>query len=497
MKRKITAIVITLCMALASILTLSACTPNGQEATTFVSIDINPSIELTLSARDKVVSVRGANEDGQVLLYGEADLKGMDVEQAVAKITELAVEYGYLNEDNKVAQVNVVGSARVQSVLSKVTAKIEATAQNLSLQVSCTGADAYSLTRQLDNLKAQYPNNQAIQSLTPAKLKLVISASETGEVSVEAGAEMDVSKLVEIVSNAHAQAEQYATEAYDKAKSIAQSAFEQLKATAIDGIYPAYFANHHALDAYYAISYYGYKVGAVAVNALADVILYADKASNVPLNAEQITAISKALGLGENVDALKNSQGEITVKSIEAYADKLFKNSQANADLQQIKAELTTALNSAESAIQAELDKLNAEYKTEIEQIKSSLAQVSNSIKTFISGLLPEEIKQQINSMTSDVDEIINKISVVLSDGKVTADEARELANQLSDKASASKKVMESKLSADERAEIAELQATAEAKLASSKAQMDEAIADAKAQAEAYLQQLKDARASK
>ena len=43
------------------------------EAATFVTLDINPSIELTVDANGIVVSVYGANEDGQILLYEEAE----------------------------------------------------------------------------------------------------------------------------------------------------------------------------------------------------------------------------------------------------------------------------------------------------------------------------------------------------------------------------------------------------------------------------------------
>ena len=67
MKRKILATVIILCMAFAACFALVACAPDEQKAASFVSLDINPSIELTLDSHDKVLSVRGANEDGQVL----------------------------------------------------------------------------------------------------------------------------------------------------------------------------------------------------------------------------------------------------------------------------------------------------------------------------------------------------------------------------------------------------------------------------------------------
>ena len=495
MKRKIIATVITLCMALAACFALAACEPAEQKATTFVSLDINPSIELTLDKNDKVVSVRGANEDGQVLLYGEADLKGLSVEAAVEKITEWAVELGYLDEDNKVVQTNVVGDKRVDSILSKVNAKVTATAENLNMSVSCTGADAFSLTRKLDNLKAQYPDNQAIQSLTPSKLKLVVSASETGEISIEAAAELDTSKLVAIVSNAHAEMEQYATAAYSKAKATAEDAFLKAQAAALDGIYMQYFVLNHPLETYYVMAYTGYSVSAAATKALADVMFYAEQACDRPLSDEQIAAVCKALSL-ENDEQLKNGKKEVTVRSIEAYADKTFKNSEAGETLEQVKTALAEALNETESAIQAEIDRLNEKYQTEIEQIKTSLTAVSEQIQGVISNLLPDEAKQQINAMAADITDIVTEITNMLSDGKITSDEVRVLANKLSDKAAAARKTMESKLTDADREKIAERQAAAEKSLASAKKQMDEAIAKAEKEAQAYLQQLKDARAN-
>ncbi len=497
MKRKIVAIAVSLCMVVAVCVGLCACNPTEQKAVSYVSMDINPSIEMTLDSHNKVLSVRGANEDGQVLLYGEADIVGLDVEKAVAKITELAVEYGYLDDGNKVVQTNVVADKGAEEILSKVNAKITATAQNLNMSVTCDGASAFSLARKLDNLKKAYPDNAAIQALTPAKLKLVVSASETGEISVEAAAELDTAELVEMVSNAHSQMKEYSTAAYNKAKTVAEDTFEKLKAEAVDSVYTTYFVAHHALESYYAFAYQGYKLSAVATNAVADVMFYAEQACGRPLNEQQIAAVSQALDLGDNVDILKNSQGEITVNSIEAYADKMFKNSELNAELEQLKERLTQALNEAESAIQAEIDKFNEKYQAELEQIRDTIKAAADSIQTFISGLLPDETKRQIESVVNNMTDIVNEIANIIADGKITADEVRNLANKLGDKSVAARKVADSILTDAERDEIARLQAKTEEKLANAKKQMDEAIAKAQADAQAYLQQLKDARTSK
>ena len=122
MKKKILAVSALLCAG-AMTLSLAACNSDNTEAeaASFVSLDINPSIELTLDKNNKVLSVYGGNEDGQVLLYKEEDFIGVDVETAVEKITSLAVKYGYLDENNKVVETSVTSAKAelTESLLSR------------------------------------------------------------------------------------------------------------------------------------------------------------------------------------------------------------------------------------------------------------------------------------------------------------------------------------------------------------------------------------------
>ena len=131
MKKKILSVCAIVC-AFAMCLPLAACSDKRDDgaAVSFVGIDINPSIELTLDAKNKVISVSGANEDGQVLLYGESGIIGESAEKAVEKITKLAVSLGYLDEDNSVVLTNVTSAkkGKADDILKKINAKITATA---------------------------------------------------------------------------------------------------------------------------------------------------------------------------------------------------------------------------------------------------------------------------------------------------------------------------------------------------------------------------------
>jgi len=68
----------------------------------YVSLDINPSVELGINAFDTVVTVEPANEDGQALVEGlpeDQDLTGIPVEEAVADLVEEAVDQDYIADD--------------------------------------------------------------------------------------------------------------------------------------------------------------------------------------------------------------------------------------------------------------------------------------------------------------------------------------------------------------------------------------------------------------
>lgn len=66
---------------------------------TYVSLDVNPSIEYKLNAFDRVISVVAVNEDGEKVV-NELDLKNEKITKAVLKTVEKLKEQGYLTEED-------------------------------------------------------------------------------------------------------------------------------------------------------------------------------------------------------------------------------------------------------------------------------------------------------------------------------------------------------------------------------------------------------------
>lgn len=68
----------------------------------YVSLDINPSVELGVNGFNRVVSVEAYNEDGENIL-GDINLTNFDINKAVSSIISNAISEGFIKEDGSSA----------------------------------------------------------------------------------------------------------------------------------------------------------------------------------------------------------------------------------------------------------------------------------------------------------------------------------------------------------------------------------------------------------
>ncbi|MCM1194538.1 MAG: hypothetical protein NC332_01245, partial [Firmicutes bacterium] len=437
------------------------------------------------------------NEDGQVLLYGETGIKGEKVDAAIAKITDLAVKYGYLDEDNKVVDTIVTSEydGFANEVLRKVNASITATAANLGLSVTTDGDGAYSLQRKMNEFKDRFPNNQAIQNLTVQKFKLALSVSETGDVSLETAVELNDGQLLEMLKDASANIETYATQAYTEAKTKALAIYEQSTEMAEYAVYTSFYIEKipsHPMSAYYGGIYQMYASAAKSLDITCDVAELAMKTEDYPLTNEQIDAVVSALGI-ESADALKNSNGDVTVKSIEAYADKTFKNTPASDALEQTKTALSNALSQAESVIKEDVAETMKNYQPQIEQAMQSAVQTIEALK----NVLPTNVKTILNDAMADFKEISTALTEALNDGRLEIAELRAFADRLDVKAQEYLVKMKNDLSDEEWAELEARKKAVLDKMSAQKQAFEKTLDEAAATAKNYLADLKAERAAR
>lgn len=501
MKKKFCAAALSTLFA-ATALAVTGCNADvgDDEKQAYVSLDINPAIELIVDRNNNVISVRGENEDGLVLLYEETGIAGEKIDVAVKKITDLAVKYGYLDEDNKVVDMLVSSSdsAFAAELSGKIDASVTATAANLGLTVTVDGEGAYSLIRKMNEIKEQFPDNSAVANASAQKFKLALAASGTGEISVEAAVALDDSKLIEMLKSKRSEIDAFATTAYAEAKARAEAAYEQAAALAAYGAYAEFYMEKmltHPTTVYYGAVYRMYASAAKGFEVICDVAELANEAKRYPLDEEQVEKIATALGM-ESTDALKNSDGEITVESIEAYADKLFKNSPASEELEKTKAALTDALSEIEAAVKQKAAELGEKYKPQIDQAAESARRVVEAVNNVMNAM-PESVKNIVNAATKDLNDVLAALDDVLSDGKIELDELKDIAAGLEGKAQEYLERMKADLSDDEWAELEQKKTAAVEKLTAQKQQFEKALDDAAKAAKARLAELKEARKTK
>lgn len=137
--------------------------------TVFISVDINPSLELGINRLNRVVSVKGFNEDGEILAK-KLDIRFMDYQDALnlilknPKISELLAADGVMS-------FCVVGRNRGKNQEMKILSTLEEKTKT-SLNTYCHYADfkevkeahhqglSYGKYKALMQLKKNYPEIQ-------------------------------------------------------------------------------------------------------------------------------------------------------------------------------------------------------------------------------------------------------------------------------------------------------------------------------------------------
>ena len=164
-----------------------------------IGIDVNPSLELSINSRNKVVSVNTNNEDGKKVL-GDMDLKGSNVDVAVNAIFGSMVKNGYINEnDNSVLISMVEGNYDVDKLANNVYSYLKNEKLNSSVLIQNVDTTSYDeelskkynisvskvkLIRSILNKNSLY-NFEELSKLSTNELNILVNATynKTEEVS--------------------------------------------------------------------------------------------------------------------------------------------------------------------------------------------------------------------------------------------------------------------------------------------------------------------------
>ncbi|MGN0771991.1 MAG: hypothetical protein ACI4MI_05350 [Christensenellales bacterium] len=428
-----------------------------------VSININPSVEMVVNSDNMVVSVAAKNEDAQIMLYGEEGLLNVSVETATNKILELAIEYGYITQEN--SGISVCVSGETASFEDDLKTKISATIGNFDTTISLNVSTdlPFSVERKWEEFKSQNPK---YSDVTASKFALALNAcAYDTSLDMEAAVDMDAEQLIEICESGENKISTYATAAYQAVYNSASVAFNLARDTANFGIYTVKYVElmtqkASGLEMITAGASAGLEatklVGLTTVQyALQSAIYVAEQIAGIELDQE--LAEQFATSLDVDIAQLQNSEGKVTVESIDAYCDKLLKNA---SDEQ--KASVLAKLNQIK-------DNLSAAEEQAVQDMMQDEASAYGQLKKAVEGL---------GEFIEGFD--INKLTDIDSYKALLADVVKAKEN--------TKATMDGKLTDEDKEIIANAQADVKAVIDNAESEFEAAIEEAKAAAEQYLQ---------
>ena len=151
MKKRLISIFL-LCTLFLTAISFTSCSNAKPEegSVTRMTVDINPSVEFMIDDQNKIVSVTALNDDGSILIVGEAFV-GKTPEEAIEMMVTLASDTGYLVQGNAEASENTVkisvsGDSKYAEQLKKdITEKANDTLKALDINGTVEKVEALKI----------------------------------------------------------------------------------------------------------------------------------------------------------------------------------------------------------------------------------------------------------------------------------------------------------------------------------------------------------------
>ena len=160
----------------------------------YITVDINPSIEIITDDKGLVAEVNGLNDDAISLLI-DTDFTGKSVDVVIDEILELAIDHGYLDFNTENAILITTGAEtpeETEELEKNVSLKVAAYIEERKMNVEVLKA-SLEATEGIKEVAAQY-------NISVGKVKIITRAlAMDSELTFEAAAEMSVRDLNQII----------------------------------------------------------------------------------------------------------------------------------------------------------------------------------------------------------------------------------------------------------------------------------------------------------
>lgn len=198
MKRNVFSLLLCSILLIGAVLPLAACKKTDAELPpdgtyTRMTVDINPSVEFMVDDQNKVVSVTALNDDGSILIAGEAFV-GKTPEEATQLVVRLATDAGYLvqgeiqatdDENGQTVSITVSGNSDYAANLRE---SVKQNVESFLRDNHVTAAVENVAAKTLEELRALVVSDglfteEEVQDMTESQLYKALAAGriETAE----------------------------------------------------------------------------------------------------------------------------------------------------------------------------------------------------------------------------------------------------------------------------------------------------------------------------
>lgn len=192
--KKIAACGLSLALAAGTCALLAGCGGEDSEAAARMQVDINPSVEFILDEDNKVLSVAALNDDGALIIAGEAFV-GKTAEDAVELMVSISTEAGYLVKGDLSAgqdgiTISITGDEEAaQKLYEDVKADVDAFLEESGINAAVERGEALKLDALRALVQKADPTltDEEVASMTEEQLlnALKISRIETAQLLTE------------------------------------------------------------------------------------------------------------------------------------------------------------------------------------------------------------------------------------------------------------------------------------------------------------------------
>jgi hypothetical protein len=190
---KKTKIYLSVFVLLLSVMFLFGCESNTVEDDVYLTLDINPSVEIIVSESGKVIHVNPLNEDAELLLVG-LTLRGLDIDEAIEIIIDEAIRLGFIDVNRDENIILVDAQTKAETIREQIMARVKEKINDAFKERAMVGRAEERAYLPDHVLEAES------YGVTPGFLRLAKAAVEADDaLTLEEALEMDVEQLVGVM----------------------------------------------------------------------------------------------------------------------------------------------------------------------------------------------------------------------------------------------------------------------------------------------------------